>query len=103
MALSIALQPFLSSNVALNDLLRHVRSRRGEVAARPEGRETTQDRVLLAEMVRCESFTLFDHIGGRIGRPHAHKEMDMIWLNRQFQNLPALFSTFLLDKGLAVF
>jgi hypothetical protein len=54
-------------------------------------------------MMRRESFALFDHIGGRVGRPDTHKEMDMIGLNRQFQNLPALLSTLLLDEGLAVF
>ena len=54
-------------------------------------------------MMGCESFALFDHIGGRVGRPDTHKEMAMIGLNRQFQNLPALLSTLLLDEGLAVF
>jgi hypothetical protein len=97
------LQPFLSSNVVLNDLLRHVPSRRAKVAACPERRETTQDRVLLAKMVCCEPLALFDHIGGRICRPYAHKEMNMIGLNRHFQELPTLLSTLLLDKGLAVF
>jgi hypothetical protein len=62
-----------------------------------------QDGVLLAEMVCRESLALFDHSGGRVGRPHAHKEMDMIGLDRQLQHLPALFSTLLLNKGLAVF
>jgi hypothetical protein len=52
--------------------------------------------------MRRESFALFDHIGGRVGRPYTDKEVNVIWLNRQFQNLPALLRTLLLDKGLAV-
>ena len=55
------------------------------------------------QMMRGESFALLNHIGGGVGRPHAHKEVDMIGLSRQFQNFPALLSTLLLDEGLAVF
>jgi hypothetical protein len=102
MALSIALQPLLSGNVALHNLLRDVPSGRSKVAACPQGRQTTQDSVLLAEMVCCESLALLDYISRRVGRPHAHKEMDMIGLDRQLQYLPALLNTLLLDKGLAI-
>ena len=102
MAFSIALQPFLSSDVALNDRLRDVARSRGKIAACPEGRQTTQNGVLLAEMVCRESFARLDHSGGRVRRPDTHKEMDMIGLYCQFQYLPTLLSTLLLDEGLAV-
>src|SRR5439155_12018563 len=39
---------------------------------------------------------------GGVGRPDTHEEMDMIGLYRQFQYLPALLGTLLLDEGLAV-
>jgi hypothetical protein len=53
-------------------------------------------------MMRCESFTLLDHINGRVGRPHANKEVEVIGLYRQLQDLPILLSTLLLDEGVAV-
>jgi|SRR5712691_3663101 len=102
MALSMTLQPLLSSKVALDNLLRDVPSRRGEVTPCPEGREATQHRILLAEMMRRESFALLNHLCCRVGRPDAHEEMDVIWLNRQFENCPSLLGTLLFDEGLAV-
>jgi hypothetical protein len=102
MALSMTLQPLLSSNVALNDLLGDVPSRRSEIATCPERRETTQYSILLAEMMCRESFALFNHLCRRVRRPDAHEEMDMIGLNRQLQHSPTLLGTFLLDEGLAV-
>src|SRR2546426_6689238 len=102
MALSMALQPFLSSNIALDDLLRDVARSGGKIASRPEGGQTTQHGVLLTEMMRREALALLDHIGGRVRRPDTHKEMDMIGLYRQLQHLPTLLSTLLLDEGLAV-
>jgi len=53
-------------------------------------------------MMRRESFALLDHFCGRIGRPYAHEEVDMIGLNRQFQNCPTLLGTLLLDEQATV-
>ncbi len=102
MALSIVLESLLSGNIALNDLLRDVASGRSKVAARPEGRETTQDRILLAEMMRREPLALLDHLCGRVGRPDTDEEMDMIGLNRQLHNRPPTLSTFLFNEGTTV-
>src|SRR5712691_12321755 len=102
MALSITLDPALCRNVALDDLSGHVPRGGGEIASGPERRETTQDRIFLTEMMRRESFALLDHFCGRIGRPHAHEEVDMIGLNRQFHNRPSLLGTLLLDEQATV-
>ena len=53
-------------------------------------------------MMRREPFALFDDLSSRVGGPDTHEEMDMVLLNRQFQNLPTLLSTLLLDKDLTV-
>lgn len=102
MALRIALESLLSGNRALDDLLRDIASGRSKVAARPEGRETTQDRILLAEMLRREPLALLDHLCGRVSRPDAYEKMDMIGLNRQRHNRPPTFSTLLFNEGTAV-
>ena len=102
MALSIALYPALCRNIALDDLGGHIPRRGGEIAAGPERREATQDRIFLAEMMRREPFALLDHFCGRIGRPRAHEEVDMIRLNRQLHNRPALLGTLLLDEQATV-
>ena len=98
----ITLEPFLCSNIALDELLRDIASRRSKIAPRPQGRETTQYRVLLAQMMRRKTFALLDYLCRRVGRPDTHEEMDMIGLNRQLQNRPTLLSTLLLDEGLAI-
>lgn len=102
MALSIALDPALCRNVALDDLRRYVSRRRGEIASGPERREPTQDGIFLAEMMRRESFALLDHFCGRIGRPYAREEVDMIRLNCQLHNRPPLLDTLLLDEQATV-
>src|ERR1700675_448783 len=98
MALSIALRPTLRCNVALDNLSRDVASRGRKIASRPQGRQPFEDSVLLAQMMRRESFALLDHLCGRVGRPDAHEEMDMIGLNRQLHNGPPTLGTFLLDE-----
>ena len=80
MALSIALQARLCSNVALNNLTGDVASSGRKVTPRPHRRHPAQDGVLLAEMMGRESFTLLDHLCGRIGRPDTHKEVYVIGL-----------------------
>ena len=49
-------------------------------------------------MVCRESLTFFNHRGSRVAGPHANKQVDMIGLNSQFDNLPPSLSTHLLDK-----
>jgi hypothetical protein len=49
-------------------------------------------------MMGRESFTLLDHLCGRIGRPDTHKEVYVIGLNHQLHNLPPAFSALLFDK-----
>jgi hypothetical protein len=98
MALSIALQSRLCSNVALNNLTGDVASSGRKVTPRPHRRHPAQDGVLLAEMMGRESFTLLDHLCGRIGRPDTHKEVYVIGLNRQLHKLPPAFSALLFDK-----
>src|SRR5262245_45345966 len=102
MALSIALQPFLSSNVALNGLTGDNARCRGKVAPCPHRRQTAQNSVLLTQVMGCKPFAFFDHFGGRVGGPYADKEVYMVWLNRQFQDVPTFLSTLLLDKVLTV-
>jgi len=53
-----------------------------------------EHRVLLPQLVGGETLALFDHFGRQDRRPHLHKEENVIRLDRQFEDPPALFGAY---------
>ena len=60
-----------------------------------------QLRKLLAQRECAGSFALFDHFSGAHGRPDPHKQVDMVRLDRQFQDRPALLVALLANQLVA--
>ena len=96
------LDAFLCRNVALDDFRGNISSRAGKITARPQGWKTAQNGILLPEVMRRKPFALLHDFCRRVPRPHAHKEMDMVWLNGQLKNRPPFLSAFLLNECLAI-
>jgi hypothetical protein len=67
----------------------------------PQRRQPLQLRKRFAERAGAESLALFDPCGGAHRWPHPHKHGDVVGLNRQFQNRPALFAALLTNQVLA--
>ena len=54
------------------------------------------------KIVGCESLALFDDLGGTICRPRPDKQVNMIGLDCQFNNLPTVLLALLFDEAAAV-
>ena len=50
-----------------------------------------------------KTLAFFHHISRTVGRPYSHKQMDVIGLNSQFDDLPSLFGTCLFNQPFAVY
>src|SRR5258707_11424810 len=90
--------PRLRINVALDRLLAHVARCAGEIAAGPRGRQFEQVRELCTEMKGRDALALLHHLRRAIAGPHPHEQVDVVWLDRQRQNLPTLFRALALDQ-----
>jgi hypothetical protein len=53
--------------------------------------------------VRSDTLAVFHNIGCAGDRPNSYEQMDVIGLNRKFQNSPSLIQALFLNQGLAVF
>jgi hypothetical protein len=72
-------QSFLGVEVPLHGGRRYVASRTGEVAPSPQRGQLEELRKLLPQLVRRKSLALLHDFGGRVGRPAANKQVDVVW------------------------
>lgn len=90
-----ALESLLSINVLLDDLRTDSTRCTGKIRTCPQRWQFLQDRCeLLSQGERGAAFQFFDDFRGTIRGPHPNKEVNMIRLNSQGENLPAFLFAF---------
>jgi hypothetical protein len=95
------LQAFLSGNILLNRFFAHIARRARKVGASPQRRQFAgQFSKLFAQGEGREAFELLDHCGWAIGRPNAHKEVNVVRHDRKPQDRPSLLFALCFDKRL---
>jgi hypothetical protein len=100
--LPYGLDSFLRVDRLLNGWCADCPGSAGEGRTGPGGGHLAQERLeLLMYMKGTVSLELLDHLSGAIGGPHPDKQMHMIGLDGQRENLPAERLALLSEKVLS--
>jgi hypothetical protein len=83
----------LSINVPLDGGCRYVTSSASEVATGPQRRKLFELRKPLPQFIRRKALAFLDYLCSRVCGPAAHKQVDMVRLDSQFQDFPTPFCT----------